>query len=95
MDILVLTNDDDKKCPRCGRYRPTTSFYRSGEVGLQSYCIACKRDYNKLRAAETKVNKLGFKETPLGSVVKMAAGLTSKERTDLRNALKYIASKIK
>ena len=94
MEYLILTNDEDKTCTRCGRKLPITSFYRKGEDGLQSWCIACKRDYNRLRAAEATLNKLQFKEVPLGKVIKRASELTGKERTDLRNALKYITKKI-
>lgn len=95
MEVLTLTNDIERKCPRCGQYRPITSFYRLGEDNYQSYCIPCGREYKKTRRAEAVINKLGFQDVPLGQVAKMAKGLGQKERTDLRNSLKYITSKIK
>lgn len=94
MEVLVLTNTIDKKCTRCGRVLPTTSFYRKGD-NLQHWCISCQKDYRRTRQAEATINKLGFKDVPLGKVIKTAGNLTSKQRTDLRNSIKYIAKKIK
>lgn len=52
-EILVLTNDEDKKCARCGRILPATHFYRkeSAPDKRQSWCIECQKEYRRLMAA--------------------------------------------
>ena len=32
-----------KRCPRCGRVRPTADFYRRRSGRLSSYCQSCQR----------------------------------------------------
>jgi hypothetical protein len=32
-----------KRCPRCGRIRPTGEFYRRRSGRLSSYCQSCQR----------------------------------------------------
>lgn len=91
---LILTNEETRVCSKCKREKSIIHFYRSGET-FQSYCIECKREYNRLRAAEAVINRLGFKDIPLGDVIREAGGLTGKQRTDLRNSLKHITRKLK
>lgn len=95
-DILILTNEIDKRCTRCGKVKPITSFYRKGLDGdTQTWCIHCQRDYKRVRRAESIINKLGFKDVKIADVIKVASGLTGKQKTDLRQALLVITKKIK
>jgi hypothetical protein len=32
-----------KRCPRCGRVRPASEFYRRQRTRLSSYCRSCQR----------------------------------------------------
>lgn len=94
-EVLILTNDETRTCTRCGKNLNVLRFYRKGEDGFQHWCINCQRDYRKMRAAETRINQLGFSDIMLKDILKETSKLTSKQRTDLRNSLKYITSKIK
>lgn len=96
-EVLILTNEETKRCARCGKDLNILRFYTStrSKDCLQSWCISCQKDYRKTREAERKINQLGFAKVALEDVVKKSAALTSKQRTDLRNSLKYIAKKIK
>lgn len=91
---LILTNDETRVCTKCKREKSIIHFYRKGET-FQAWCIECQKEYRKLRAAEAVINKLGFTDIPLGSVIKAAGPLTGKQRTDLRNSIKYITRKLK
>ena len=47
-----------KTCPRCGKRKRLTSFYRKGADGRQSYCRKCN---NESRAAYYQENKARYK----------------------------------
>ena len=32
-----------KRCPRCGKVKPTSEFYRRQRTRLSSYCRSCQR----------------------------------------------------
>lgn len=35
----------DKRCPRCGQYKPRTEFNPRPEGGVMPYCIPCQKAY--------------------------------------------------
>ena len=61
-EVLVLTNDEDKRCARCNKYYPTTHFYRKemSPDGMQSWCIECQRDYQRKRNAYLAIQRSRF-----------------------------------
>ena len=45
-EILILTNDEGRKCPCCGQSKPLTHYNRKGD-GYQPYCRECQHGYAK------------------------------------------------
>jgi recombinational DNA repair protein (RecF pathway) len=43
-----------KRCPRCGRVRPTGEFYRRRSGRLSSYCRSCQRAAARLARARRR-----------------------------------------
>lgn len=48
-DLLVLDNDDTKRCVHCGQRKHYTEFYRcrSTKDTLQSWCKQCQKEYHE------------------------------------------------
>lgn len=59
-EILVLTNEVPTKiCPRCGKPRYLSDFYRKRKSAdtYQSYCKFCDREYKKRRRGILEAKK--------------------------------------
>ena len=44
-----------KMCPKCGKNKDISQFYRRGENGLQSHCIDCCKEHGRLRNGTTGI----------------------------------------
>lgn len=86
MEILVLTNDEDKKCARCHRTRPLYCYHRRGE-SYQPYCIECSREYKKLNGARNALKKAGILDTPLADISKKICDMDKTTRKVVRKSL--------
>lgn len=88
-DKLILTSDLTKRCPRCGRELPVSHYHRSSKNkdGYQSWCIECKRDYNRQRALFRIARRVGINNTSISSVLGTLKSRTCGELTDTRIVL--------
>lgn len=81
-NILILTNDLDKKCAHCGRVLPILRFYRKREAKdtYQSWCIECQREYKAKRYIETKAKRM---KVGMVNVVELPDKLDTMSRDEL------------
>lgn len=54
---LILTNEDDKVCKRCGRILSILRFYRKRKASdtYQDWCIECQRQYKAENRAKKEI----------------------------------------
>ena len=95
-EILVLTNDIEKKCVKCGRILPTTAFYgkKDARDGLQSWCKECHSLYHKSRGTHTQKVLVELNDVRLGQLYQAAKNAGKSYRksviTFLRNLIEQI-----
>jgi recombinational DNA repair protein (RecF pathway) len=93
-NILILTNDLDKKCAHCGRVLPILKFYRKREAKdtYQSWCIECQREYKAKRYVETKSKRIMAGSLMLSEIPGKMDTMSREELVITRNVLKKTLS---
>lgn len=69
---LILTNEEDKVCKKCGRRLPILRFYRKRKSRdtYQNWCIECQRKYKAERRAKKEVLRAHVGEMTFDEIVK-------------------------
>lgn len=100
-DVLILTNEETKRCSLCGRELLITHFHKSNnnKDGYQSWCIECKREYNKARIIFRISRRLGISRMSISEILGALKNLSRGELLDAKvvfeQALKVINRQIK
>jgi len=99
-NILILTNDESKRCSRCGKELPVSHYHKSSRSkdGYQSWCIECKREYNHGRSLFRTARRLSIHHQSISSIIGGLGDRTRGELTDTRlvfeEALKIVEQHI-
>lgn len=94
-DILILTNDDGKRCTNCRKVKPLSHFYRSRrrKDSYQDWCIDCQREYRQARAAQMTARKI--EAAPDLETLARQEGKTAAELRRLTNRVARLEKLIK
>ena len=95
-EILLLTNDIEKKCVKCGRILPTTAFYRKKDArdGLQSWCKECHSLYHKSRGTRTQKVLVELNDVRLGQLFQAAKNAGKSYRKSITAFLRNLIEQI-
>lgn len=95
-DTLVLYNDEDKKCAKCGKNKPLYHFNRSRSSAdtYQSYCKECQHKYNAERRLKREIRKLNYLSMSLLDIVETSGRLSYSEKVDLVRLLNNVIKDI-
>lgn len=69
---LILTNEEDKVCKRCGRRLSILRFYRKRKAAdtYQDWCIECQRQYKAENRAKKEVLRANVGQMTFDEIVK-------------------------
>lgn len=69
---LILTNEEDKVCKRCGRRLSILRFYRKRKAAdtFQAWCIECQRQYKAENRAKKEILRADIGQMTFDEIVK-------------------------
>ena len=98
---LILTNEDDKVCKKCGRRLSILRFYRKRKAAdtHQDWCIECQRQYKAENQAKKEILRTNIGQMTFDEIVKNYRSLDRASLIIIKKALiavlKAIEKKLK
>ena len=89
VEPLILTNEDDKVCKRCGRRLSILRFYRKRKATdtYQDWCIECQRQYKAENRAKKEILRANIGQMTFDEIVKNYRSLDRASLIIIKNVL--------
>ena len=86
---LILTNEDDKVCKKCGRRLSILRFYRKRKAAdtYQDWCIECQRQYKAENRAKKEILRANIGQMTFDEIVKNYRSLDRASLIIIKNVL--------
>ena len=93
---LILTNEEDKVCKRCGRRLSILRFYRKRKAAdtYQDWCIECQRQYKAENRAKKEILRANVVQMTFDEIVKNYRSLDRASLIIIKKVLKAVLSVI-
>ena len=88
-ELLILTNEDNKVCKKCGRRLSILRFYRKRKVAdtYQDWCIECQRQYKAENRAKKEILRANIGQMTFDETVKNSRSLDRASLIVIKNVL--------
>lgn len=87
--FLILTNEEDKVCKKCGRGLSILHFYRKRKAAdtYQDWCIECQRQYKAENRAKKEILRANIGQMTFDEIVKNYRSLDRASLIIIKKAL--------